>query len=47
MPQHRLFTIDTDVPVYFCDPHSPVTVRTKWRVLFALSGGRLDCVFEA
>jgi len=21
--QHRLFTIDTDVPVYFCDPHSP------------------------
>jgi hypothetical protein len=23
MPQHRLFTIETDVPVYFCDPHSP------------------------
>ncbi len=23
MSQHRLFTIDTDVPVYFCDPHSP------------------------
>ncbi len=23
MSQHRRFTIDTDVPVYFCDPHSP------------------------
>ncbi len=23
MSQHRLFTIDTDVPVYFRDPHSP------------------------
>ena len=23
MSQHRLFTIATDVPVYFCDPHSP------------------------
>ncbi len=23
MSQHRLFTTDTDVPVYFCDPHSP------------------------
>ncbi len=23
MSQHRRFTIATDVPVYFCDPHSP------------------------
>ncbi len=23
MSQYRLFTIDTDGPVYFCDPHSP------------------------
>jgi IS30 family transposase len=23
MSQHRRFTIDTDVPVCFCDPHSP------------------------
>ena len=23
MCQHRRFTIDTDDPVYFCDPHSP------------------------
>ena len=23
MSQHRLFNVDTDVPVYFCDPHSP------------------------
>jgi len=23
MYQHRLFAIDTDVPVFFCGPHSP------------------------
>ena len=23
MAQHARFTIDTGVPVYFCDPHSP------------------------
>lgn len=23
MSQHEEFTIDTGVPVYFCDPHSP------------------------
>ena len=23
MSQHLAFTIDTDIDVYFCDPHSP------------------------
>ena len=23
MAQHKLFTIDTDIKVYFCDPKSP------------------------
>jgi len=29
MSQHRRFTIETDVPVYVCDPHSPWQRRSN------------------
>ena len=48
MSQHRRFTIDTDVPVYFCDPHSPCNAgRMKTRMACSTSIFRraLNCVF--
>ena len=29
MAQHQQFTITTSVPVYFCDPHSPLAARIQ------------------